>query len=489
MNGPGRAGLLASRDRWLWILPPLVALAGAWILLHAARPGVWGQVPGGRSLGVAVVLLLALGALGVALVVGWQALRDARGYRLGALLAFLVLSIAFAVGQEMLGTGPAGSGWIDAAVTQAYGPLVIWPALWLAVPELGAFLLLPLGRLAVLLATTATLTVAGTVALARYRASREGQGRTGGAMGAGTACTLATTACPACAPPLVGGLTAIFGAGALAPWLAPLTDPGSLLSEALAAAGPLMGVVALLVAAPADPEGTDGGARTGVWGLVGASFIAGTLLAIPVALLYPLPIGATPKARSMAALYDIVNLLGLAVLLAFEILLVGLILWNRGNQTPDPDRGSRGFRSVSLAAWIGIPLVLLLAVAFPALDVIAAHPEEAPDGPAYEVEVQAMNWGWVFTHPDGEKVLDQLTVPAGSTVHLKVTSSDVVHSVYVPDLGVKVDAVPARLNHQVFVADTPGTYRGACAEFCGIGHPQMDFRVVVAPAEEPVEPG
>jgi cytochrome c oxidase subunit 2 len=77
-----------------------------------------------------------------------------------------------------------------------------------------------------------------------------------------------------------------------------------------------------------------------------------------------------------------------------------------------------------------------------------------------------------------------LVVPVDTKVRLLVTGADVVHSWWVPDFGVKKDAVPGFINETWFLADTLGTYRGQCAELCGMDHGFMPIVVEVTSREE-----
>jgi len=73
---------------------------------------------------------------------------------------------------------------------------------------------------------------------------------------------------------------------------------------------------------------------------------------------------------------------------------------------------------------------------------------------------------------------DILDIPAGRTVEIMVTGTDVIHSFWVPRLGGKIDAIPGTTNRILIRADVPGRYGGVCAEFCGTGHAGMDFSVI-----------
>lgn len=107
------------------------------------------------------------------------------------------------------------------------------------------------------------------------------------------------------------------------------------------------------------------------------------------------------------------------------------------------------------------------------------------------VEVIAFRWQWQFTY-EGEDVtvqgtttdVPELVLPAPATIEFIGTSQDVVHSLWVPDFLFKQDMVPGRTNS--FQVDTlgPGEHMGYCAEFCGVDHSQMSFRVRTVPPDE-----
>lgn len=99
-----------------------------------------------------------------------------------------------------------------------------------------------------------------------------------------------------------------------------------------------------------------------------------------------------------------------------------------------------------------------------------------------EVRAEAYQWGWRFVQPGtGGPVVTQgiLYVPAGQPFDVVLTSRDVIHSFWVPQLGGKMDAIPGHRNVHRLQADRPGRHEGLCAEFCGLGHTGMRFEVVV----------
>ena len=133
-------------------------------------------------------------------------------------------------------------------------------------------------------------------------------------------------------------------------------------------------------------------------------------------------------------------------------------------------------------SWTLVPFLLLIGFYIWSTDLFVRlyHP---PAG-ALEIDVVAKQWMWKFKHPEGQGEIDELHVPSGEPVRLVMASQDVVHSLFVPALRLKQDVVPGRYTSMWFTADKPGTYRLACAEFCGTDHSVMGGSIVVmAPAD------
>lgn len=112
-----------------------------------------------------------------------------------------------------------------------------------------------------------------------------------------------------------------------------------------------------------------------------------------------------------------------------------------------------------------------------------------PQGAALEVRAHARQWSWTFTQPGPDGPIETeglLHIPAGQPVDVLITSADVIHSFWVPQLGGKMDAIPGRQNRLRLEAARPGTYEGLCAEFCGLEHATMRFEVIAHdPADWP----
>lgn len=109
------------------------------------------------------------------------------------------------------------------------------------------------------------------------------------------------------------------------------------------------------------------------------------------------------------------------------------------------------------------------------------------EGDPLTIEARARMWQWEFIYrgsPETPSTIDVLHIPVSVPVEIVATSEDVIHSFWVPRLAGKIDATPGHAARLRLMADTPGTYRGACAEFCGSGHSAMYFTVQVHEREE-----
>ena len=138
-------------------------------------------------------------------------------------------------------------------------------------------------------------------------------------------------------------------------------------------------------------------------------------------------------------------------------------------------------------AWTVLPALLLAIIAVPTVATIFDLAEN-PGPSALQVTVEGKQWWWEFRYPDAKVVTaDELVIPTGRDVFLKLTACDgtgttktcnVIHSFWVPELSGKKDVVPGQTNTLTINADKPGTYLGQCAEYCGLSHANMRFRVI-----------
>ena len=139
-----------------------------------------------------------------------------------------------------------------------------------------------------------------------------------------------------------------------------------------------------------------------------------------------------------------------------------------------------------LIFWCGaaIPsLLLFLLLAYALWLMPGLRPfAEAGEPAALRIEVTGEQWWWRVRYLTADMhdfaLANELRIPAGRTVELQLKSADVIHSFWVPELQGKMDLTPGREDAMVIEADRPGTYRGQCAEYCGLQHARMAMLVI-----------
>ena len=108
-----------------------------------------------------------------------------------------------------------------------------------------------------------------------------------------------------------------------------------------------------------------------------------------------------------------------------------------------------------------------------------------PENPKPFLEITGHHWWWEAKYPNsGVITANQIYIPTGKKILLKLNSADVIHSWWVPELGRKMDMMPGRDNYMWFYADKEGEYLGTCSEFCGVQHARMRIRVTALNPEE-----
>jgi cytochrome c oxidase subunit 2 len=218
-------------------------------------------------------------------------------------------------------------------------------------------------------------------------------------------------------------------------------------------------------------------ARRAAWGAPGLALtLGGCAWDAPMSTV----IARSDLARDILHVYGIITwvAVGIALVVGFGIAWV-LVRFRERPGTPRMPAQVRGHTLLELA-WTIVPALILLAIAIPTIQVIFRTQPQAAPRDSLDVTVYGHQWWWEFQYPTLEVVTaNELHVPAGRRVTLTLQGPDVIHSFWVPRLGGKRDVVPGRLNRITFTADTPGEYRGQCAEFCGVSHANMAMRVIV----------
>jgi len=200
--------------------------------------------------------------------------------------------------------------------------------------------------------------------------------------------------------------------------------------------------------------------------------------------------GAGEKAGPVVALTWGVIVISLSVILVITALLVGGICKNSpravvvGEKSAiGPDEGGHKW------LWIGVgvsSLVLLFTVVWTM--VVLADIQAPASRPSVTIEVTGRQWWWQAHYVSGEgrdfTTANEIHIPTGEIVRLKLLGGDVIHSFWVPRLAGKMDAIPGQINETWIEAAKPGIYQGQCTEYCGVEHAKMLFRVVAqSPAD------
>ena len=222
------------------------------------------------------------------------------------------------------------------------------------------------------------------------------------------------------------------------------------------------------------------------------SLVFGSGCSGPQRLLAP----AGPGAGELAWLTWVL-LAGVLIPTAVTLVLFGMALWRglgRGRReraaseeaiAEDVLLGAPEPREERWLVWVGAVIALVL---FGLLGVnirTSGRVMRPPEAPTVEVEVTARQFWWSFAYPQhGVVTANELVLPAGESVRVVLSSGDVIHSFWVPELHGKRDATPGHVQTFWVKADRPGDYRGQCAEFCGMQHALMAFFVRAVPREE-----
>ncbi|HUE95751.1 MAG TPA: cytochrome c oxidase subunit II [Longimicrobiaceae bacterium] len=225
--------------------------------------------------------------------------------------------------------------------------------------------------------------------------------------------------------------------------------------------------------------------------VVGSAFAAALLLAAGCggdAERYP-QTSLDPKSDFGIEIDDLWNLtlfLGVGVsVVTFAILAYILFRFRYRPDAPQPKQ-VHGNTMLEIA-WTLIPAILISIIAVPTVRTIFFTYRDAP-ADALTIDVLGRQWWWEFRYEtaNGDTVItaNEVHVPVGRTVVLQMTSADVVHSFWIPQMGGKRDVIANRVTNIVFTPIEAGVYLGQCAEFCGESHALMRMRLI---AHEPAE--
>lgn len=196
---------------------------------------------------------------------------------------------------------------------------------------------------------------------------------------------------------------------------------------------------------------------------------------------------ASPNAERIRDTYWLILGLTGGIFLIVEGALLVFIVRFRNRGRPRDVEGPQIVGHTRLETiWTVVPVLILVAIAsfvFYKLPGIQDVPPASAAGGRLEIKVEGHQYYWRFVYPNGAVAVDTLRVPVNRNVRLTLTSPDVIHSWWVPELGGKMDAIPGETNHWWFRAERIGRFRVKCAEFCGIQHARMNGWVEAIPPE------
>lgn len=172
--------------------------------------------------------------------------------------------------------------------------------------------------------------------------------------------------------------------------------------------------------------------------------------------------------------------LGWVMFIAAAVVSAGvfaLLAWGLVRRRRSAEESDRRAERWIIAGGVVLPVVVLTPVA--ALGIAAL---DEPAESAVRVEVVAHQYWWEYRYLDsGFTTANELHIPVDQPVELTLRSDDVIHSLWVPELGGKTDLIPGHTNTMTLEARRPGTYQGKCAEYCGLQHAKMLFLVIAEP--------
>lgn len=214
-------------------------------------------------------------------------------------------------------------------------------------------------------------------------------------------------------------------------------------------------------------------------GLLGLALLVGGCLPTP----------ASTQGRAIAELWTIFLVPALVVAaLVWGLTTVAIVRFRRrrpDDGLPPQIEGHTGLELV----WTSLPILTVLVLFGFTMLTLGRIEGRAPD--AIDVTVTAYRWQWRIDYPSAGVRVEgtpdrpaEMVVPVGRPVHVSLVSTDVAHAFYVPAFLFKRDAIPGRTTSFDLTVEEAGTYRGQCAEFCGVFHDQMLFTVRAVPPAE-----
>jgi cytochrome c oxidase subunit 2 len=207
---------------------------------------------------------------------------------------------------------------------------------------------------------------------------------------------------------------------------------------------------------------------------------------------YKLQEGATPVMDNIIWFHNFLTVL-ITIITLFVLALLAIVAV-KFNAKANPVPSKTTHNTLIEVAWTLIPVLILVGIAVPSFRLLF----EELDLPKADLTIKATGkqWYWSYAYPDNGKfefdslmaqdkqprllgVDNEMVVPVNKVVRIETTGADVIHSFAVPAFGIKIDAVPGRLNETWFKATKLGMFYGQCSELCGKDHAFMPIAVRV----------
>jgi cytochrome c oxidase subunit 2 len=230
---------------------------------------------------------------------------------------------------------------------------------------------------------------------------------------------------------------------------------------------------------------------------IGAQARAADLLGQPTPGAIDLQPSASPLRDDVIFFHNdiLLPIITVIVLFVLALLVICVVRFN-SKANPTPERWSHN--TVIEVIWTGVPVLILMFIAIFSFKLLFKYHDMPP--PYMTVKATGYQWYWGYAYPDQK--IDEITstvtpeekttpalyrlaadgpmvVPVGKVVRVLVTGADVIHSFSVPAFGVKIDAIPGRVNETWFLAKQTGVFYGQCSQLCGINHAFMPIQVNV----------
>ena len=228
-----------------------------------------------------------------------------------------------------------------------------------------------------------------------------------------------------------------------------------------------------------------------------ASGVASAELGQPAPWEYKLQEAATPVMENITWFHNFLLVLITLITLFVLGLLVAVVIKFNARSNPIPSRTTH--HTLIEVAWTLIPVLILVGIAVPSFRLLFLE----LDIPKADMTIKATGkqWYWSYAYPDNGKfefdsllaqdkqprllgVDNEMVVPVNKIVRVQTTGADVIHSFAVPAFGIKIDAIPGRLNETWFKATKTGMFYGQCSELCGKDHAFMPIAVRVVSDQE-----